>query len=157
MQKQAFFFYESAFLIMSVQRTKSGRPLVAPTMKRANRAHKSGIFSHNFYIISVHRSHLDFVGATSGRPPKNDRILRIIDLFAYIIMRYLRLCKNAGMRHMRSPASVAAVPDGGSDGNRRQISSARPILYHCRRFPHARGKPRAPRHGARSLYNPQNK
>ena len=42
----------------------------------------------------------------------------------------------------------------GSDGDRRRITSARPISHSCRRFPFARAKPRAPRRGARSLRKP---
>ena len=72
------------------------------------------------------------VGATSGRP-------------------LLRICKNTGITHQRSPASGAAVPDGGSDGHRRRISSARSVLQDCRRRPHARGKPRAPTRGVKSV------
>ena len=61
------------------------------------------------------------------------------------------------MEHLRSPASVAAVLDGGLNGDRRRISSARLILLNCRRSPHARGKPRTPRRGARSLCKPSKK
>ena len=61
------------------------------------------------------------------------------------------------MEHLRSPASVAAVLDGGLNGDRRRISSVRSILLNCRRSPHVRGKPRTPRRGARNPYKPQNK
>ena len=40
---------------------------------------------------------------------------------------------------------------GGADGHRRQIFSALSILNDCRRCPHARGKPRAPTRGAKSV------
>ena len=68
-----------------------------------------------------------------------------------MVARFFGFCQNAGMRHLRSPASVAAVGDGGSDGHRRRISFARSVLYDCRRCPHARGLPRAPTRGAKSV------
>ena len=43
---------------------------------------------------------------------------------------------------------------GGTDGDRRRISSVPPILLNCRRSPHVRGKPRMPRRGARNLFIP---
>ena len=108
----------------------------SPLREISEQVGKTSVFWGDLHIIFVYRFHPDFVGATKGRP-------------------LLRLCKNAGMRHVRSPASVAAVPDGGLGGHRRRISSARSILYHCRRCPHVRAKPRTPRRGARSLHKPQ--
>ncbi len=38
----------------------------------------------DFSLIMRTNSTPDFVGATSGRPPKSERILRIIDLSAHV-------------------------------------------------------------------------
>ena len=90
-------------------------------------------FSHDFHIISVRRPHLDFVGATSGRP-------------------FLLALQKCGTEVRTKPRVGCRLPQaGGTDGDRRRILSVRSVLLFCRRFPFARAKPRAPRRGARSL------
>ena len=121
-------------------RATTGRPYTDKATSHGNKRILGRFIYHLHALISPRfcaLTHPDFVGATSGRP-------------------LLRICKNADLRYARSPASVAAVPlGGGSDGHRRRISSARSILYHCRRCPHVRAKPRTPRRGARSLHKPE--
>ena len=49
---------------------------------------------NNFHVVSVHRPHQFFVGATSGRPPKNERIAPITDPPARVTVRKPPLCKG---------------------------------------------------------------
>ena len=49
---------------MDGERATGGRPYT----EKADRSYKLSVFWNGSGIISVHRFHLDFVGATSGRP-----------------------------------------------------------------------------------------
>ena len=81
-----------------LQSQGGGRPLVAPTRKERTYRKKTaylGVLTSGLHVISVHRPHPDFVGATTGRPPQNERIAHITDLFLCVTVRSL-LCVKEG-------------------------------------------------------------
>ncbi len=91
---------------MDEERATIGRPY----NRIGKQTVQNGAFSSDLYVIFVcrfyldlradfplffaHKLHLDFVGATSGRPPKNESIPRITDLSARLTVRKPPLCKG---------------------------------------------------------------
>ena len=69
-------------------------------------------FARRFYLDFANRFHLDFVGATSGRPPKNERIARITDLFARVTVRKIAVAQStkSNSRSYIETVSPSAIP-----------------------------------------------
>ena len=82
-----------------LQDRKGGRPLVAPTRKERTYRKKTaylGVLTSGLYVIAMRKFYPDFVGATSGRPPQNERFAHITDLFSCVTVRSLLCVKGGG-------------------------------------------------------------